>query len=209
MLRFLTKNPWFYEQLGRLCELAYQASQIACQASRNFRELSDLSARLEDLEAGADELTGQFIRKVDETFVTPMDKEDLETLCLSIDGIIEALRGTVLRMQLYKLSQPHPQMGELADLLVQTVGPLKEMVGCLGDGRSKRSRAIELGKIVHAHEKQADLVFRKAIADLLNQETAQPLTVVKWKEIYECMEEAIDRANFSGLHIDRLVLKYA
>lgn len=209
MLRFLTKNPWFYEQLIHLCDLAEKASHITSQVSRDFSRLPELSAELEKLEARADELTAQFIHKVDDTFITPMDKEDLETLCHSIDGIVEALGGTVLRMHFYKLPAPHPPMGELADLLTLTVEPLKVMIDCLHSGKSKRGKAIELGKAVHIHEKAADFVYRKAIADLLNQDTNQPLLVVKWKEIYECLEEAIDRANFSALCIDRFVLKYA
>jgi predicted phosphate transport protein (TIGR00153 family) len=207
-LRLLGKDFTFYTLLEKQADCAVQAAREFHNLSRNFATLAERSKRIEDIEHEADEVTHQLANRVDSTFVTPLDKEDLHALSSGLDDITDQIEAAVGRLSLYRLTTPRPDLEPLVKLLVDVTEATAEAVGHL---RHRRQRdAVQPSFIrIHELENQSDRRFRQALADLFDQPNPDPLMVIKWKEIYDRIEIAVDKCEDVANVIESVVVKYA
>ena len=207
-MRLLGKDLTFYTLLEKQAECAVRAAREFHNLSRNFETLADRARRIEDIEHEADEVTHQLANKVDSTFVTPLDKEDLHDLSSGLDDITDQIEAAVGRLALYRLNTPRPDVEPLVNLLVQITEATADAVGQLRHGR-KRESVQDCFIRIHELENQSDQRFRQALADLFDEPNPDPLMVMKWKEIYDRIEIAVDKCEDVANVIESVVVKYA
>ena len=164
--------------------------------------------KIEDIEHEADELTHQLANKTDRTFVTPLDKEDLNKLAAGLDDITDFIEAATGRLALYRLTEPRPDLEPSVALLVEITAVTSRAVGQLRHGR-QREAMQDIFVRIHEIENESDNRFRQALADLFNAPNPDVLMVIKWKEIYDRVEIAVDKCEDVANVIESVVVKYA
>jgi hypothetical protein len=208
------KNPFrntaavFFEVLDAQASMAVRAARAFQQMSGDFTDLAARAAAVEEIEHEADDLTHQLANKLDATFVTPLDKEDLRKLSGALDDITDLIEAGAQRLVLYNLTEPRDDLAGLAGLLVQIAEATHKVVGKL---RKMKGRGAMQPLFIRVHEleNESDRAFRCALADLFNVPDQDPLYVMKWKEIYDHIETAVDKCEDVANIVESVVVKYA
>lgn len=163
-------------------------------ASRILRELFDQPSNLQEqvraikeVEHKADQLTYEINARIDRSFVTPFDREDIHALSTRLDDVIDLLDGTARRAEIFQLGDIRQPSRQLCELLVQATEHLQRGVSGIKRPKDVQACAIEVKRI----EEEGDAVYHQAVGDLFVGKP-DPLDVIKWKEIYDRLEHAID-----------------
>jgi uncharacterized protein Yka (UPF0111/DUF47 family) len=141
--------------------------------------------------------------------MTPLDKEDLRDLSQALDDITDFVEAAAARTQLYRLSNPRPDLEPLAKLLVEAAEVVVTAVKELGNGFNKSTTLKGTLREIHSIENDSDIAFRTALASLFEQPNPDVLMVIKWKEIYDRIETAVDKCEDIAKIIGTIVVKYA
>jgi uncharacterized protein len=198
----------FYNILDAQAEAAHRAAQAFHALSTDFAHLGDHVQQIAQIEREGDELTHQLANKLDATFVTPLDKEDLRAISGALDDVTDMIEAGAQRIILYRLMEPRPDLAPLAGLLVQIAEATKTVVAGLRHRRTRMELHERLIRI-HALENESDIAYRQALADLFNAENPDPLMVIKWKEIYDRVETTTDKCEDVANIVESVVVKYA
>ncbi|MBI5882650.1 MAG: DUF47 domain-containing protein [Elusimicrobia bacterium] len=181
-------------------------------AARTFRELmknwslqSPAFDKLRDIEHEADITTHEIIDKLNRTFVTPFDREDIHELASKMDDIVDILQSLSLRMQLYGIQRVTEDLIAMSETVLHAVECLRKAVPHLKDLRETR-RILDYCIEINRLENAGDNALAHAISNLFKGKP-DPLEVIKWKEIYEGTEEAIDRCEDVANTIEGIVVK--
>jgi hypothetical protein len=204
----ISKKHIFYELLEKQAQLAVDAAKEFQALVNDFTSLAHYATKIKEIESAADHITHELANRIDTTFVTPLDKEDLHALSSELDDVTDCIEACSGRMALYQLKQARPDLGALVFLLVQITEATREAVKAL---RNKPNRDDIQDLFIHIHqiENEHDALFRKALADLLNAPDADPIKVIKWKEVYDRIEAAVDKCEDVANVIESVVVKYA
>jgi predicted phosphate transport protein (TIGR00153 family) len=207
-LRLFGRDLTFYTLLESQAGKAHQAALVFHSLSKDFSRLQEYVDRIAEIEHEADEVTHQLANKTDATFVTPLDKEDLHALSSGLDDITDFIEAATGRIALYRLAEPRPDLEPLVALLVEITKVTAEAIGQLRHGRPREAMHGVFVRI-HEIENESDDRFRKALADLFNAPNPDVLMVIKWKEIYDRVEIAVDKCEDVANVIESVVVKYA
>jgi predicted phosphate transport protein (TIGR00153 family) len=202
------KKRVFYELLEKQALAANKAAQTLQKMTNDFGSLSKHATKIKEIESETDQTTHELANKIDSTFVTPLDKEDLHTLSNELDNITDTIEACSGRLALYQLAHPRPDLAGLADKLVKITGVVAEMVGMLHN-KPNREKMQPFFTRIHQIENEHDGAFRNALAALLNAPDAAPIEVIKWKEIYDRLETAVDQCQDVAKIVESVVVKYA
>jgi predicted phosphate transport protein (TIGR00153 family) len=208
VLAKLSKDPTFYDLLQQQAQVAVRASQAFVELQTDFGNLWDWAAKIDLIEHEGDELARKIGNKLASTFITPLDKEDIRELSHELDNITDYIEAAVARANLYKLTVVRPDLAPLAALLLETSKIVYEAVTELASFHKSDTLGQRLLKI-HQLENESDHAFRTALADLFDEPGADPLTVIKWKEVYDRIEKAIDSCEDVAKVLGDVLVKYA
>lgn len=204
----LKKDMLFYELLEEQAEAAHKAAQEFHMLTVDSSKIEECVDRIVQIERGADDMTHQLANKLDSTFVTPLDKEDLRALSGALDDITDIIEAGTQRIVLYGLTTIRQDLEPLVGLLVRTTEATCEVVKGLRHMRRREDMNHRFIK-VHELENEGDRAFRQALAKLFNNEAADPLVVIKWKEIYDRVETAVDKCEDVAKVVESVAVKYA
>ncbi|MDD2252328.1 MAG: DUF47 domain-containing protein [Dehalococcoidales bacterium] len=169
--------------------------------------VEERAQKIADLEHRGDSITHEIIALLHRTFVTPFDREDIAMLAQSMDDVADLIHSAADDMNLYRIDQPTIQSVELADNILQGTIELKKAVPLLrhrSDLKDMLKHCIEINRL----ENVADRVYRKALAELFNDNT-DAIRVIKWREIYQHLETATDRCEDVANVLEGVALKNA
>lgn len=207
-MAFFSQDPVFYDLLEAQADAACRAAQSFAALTQDFAQADSCAQALKKIEADADKLTHELVNKADAKFVTPLDKEDMHHLSESLDSITDHLEAAGARVSLYQLTQVRPDLPPMADILVRTTEATREAVGILRHLKDHKSLEEVFVK-VHALENESDQAYRTALGALFNEPNADPLHVMKWKELYDRVELTVDECENVADILESLVVKYA
>ena len=207
-MRLLGRDLTFYTLMEQQAEAAHRAAREFHALTKDFEHMRDYIQRIEDIEHEADEITHQLANKTDRTFVTPLDKEDLHDLSAGLDDITDFIEAATGRIALYQLEVARPDLEPLVALLVEITRVTADAISQLRHGRPRDAMHGVFIRI-HELENESDERFRRALADLFNAPNPDPLMVMKWKEIYDRVEIAVDKCEDVANVIESVVVKYA
>ncbi len=204
---FLPKEEEFFDLFAEMCAQARVAAgqlELLFQAAPD----GDIAPLVEDiarLEHEVDRLVHNAVKRLNNTFVTPImfDRQDILDLVHKLDDVVDYTRAAADRVFLYRVQMvPAPAL-ELTNLLTQCTEQLASLCSDLAHQRSSDHPAVAL---VNSLENQADKVLKQALADLFCGDTP-PIEVIKWKEIYDYIEEAIDHCEDTVTVIETALVK--
>lgn len=189
-------------------------SDIASNVTEGARALSDLLnnydydrlpaavARITEIEHRGDEMTHDILVKLNQTFITPFDREDIHLLASSLDDVLDFIFAAADRLVNYKITQPSPSAKVLAGIILKQAQELTMAVSLLDKDTQLLKHCVEVNRL----ENEADKVSREAIGRLFDG-GYDPITLIKLKELLEVLEEASDKAEDVADVLETVVLK--
>lgn len=176
---------------------------------RDFQNLSRHTQALDELESEGDRATHELQNSIAATFITPLDKEDLRELSQALDDITDLIEAAAARAELYGLEKARPDLEHLAILLQRLTVLTEQAVRSLRSGFRKTNALHEILKEIHTVENESDRAFRQALKCLFDEPGIDPLSVIKWKEMYDRIENASDKCEQVAAIVGTIIVKYA
>ena len=170
-----------------------------------FREperLAELVGAIKELEHEADGLTHDVIELIDTSFITPIDREDIHLLASRLDDVIDLIDGTARRAQMFRIKDVHQPAIDLAAILVRASEAVERAVTSV----KKTKFVVKASTIVKVLEEEADALYHEAMGQLFDGRP-DPLDVIKWKELYDTIERAIDQCEDVANTLESIALK--
>jgi hypothetical protein len=154
------------------------------------------------LENEADDLTHEVVNRLNRTFITPIDREDIHLLASDLDDVMDRIDGTARRAQIFRLSGSPPGVTELCDVIVRITAEVAAAVGKLAGKGDVLSHCIEVKRL----EEEGDAIYHQTLGNLFDHER-DAIRLIKWKEIYDNLEHAIDESDDVANALESIVLK--
>lgn len=173
----------------------------------NFENVEDKVKQLYEYEQEGDMLTHDIMRRLNQTFITPIDREDIHVLASRIDDIIDMIWGAVDRMAVFRIEKPTKEAIHLAKELHATTEVIQKAMKELEakDYDRVKEHCIEINRM----ENRIDRIFRNALGELFDDFADDPAMIIKWKDVYEHFEEAADKCEDVANILEGIVLKNA
>jgi uncharacterized protein len=200
----IPREEEFFELFKQAAHNMIEGSRLLKEMMDNFQSPVEQAKRIKDVEHIGDGITHDIALRLNQTFITPIDREDIHDLASALDDILDVVDAIADRFVLYKVTKPTEMAVKLADILHQA----SVAVGCGVDRLGLTHPDIkECSVQVNSLENEADRVSRDAISALFEKET-DPMIVIKWKEIYEAFEDGTDRCEDVANILERIALKH-
>jgi predicted phosphate transport protein (TIGR00153 family) len=207
MAWFMPREENFFELFERAATNADQAAAHLLELLQKFDDVKGRAKQIKDVEHVGDQITHEAIERLNRTFITPMDREDIHELICRVDDIVDLIDTAAHRIVLYRIEKPTEASIELARCLKHSTAVIVEVMPLLRDmknGKEINQKCIA----IQTQENEADRVMHHAIASLF-EARPDPIEVIKWKDIYEEIESATDRCEDVANVLDSIVLKNA
>jgi predicted phosphate transport protein (TIGR00153 family) len=205
-MKFIRRGTDFFEIFDGMGKNLVQASTKLVAFFEDFNNMESKIKEIRDLEHDNDLLTHEVIRKLNQTFLTPIDREDIHSLASRMDDILDLMWGAAQRAQLFKLKESTKDAAALAKTLAVMIELVYKTFRYLRD--KKYSFIQDCCVEIHGLENEADEIFRSILGRMFD-EVKDPILIIKWKEIYENLESATDRCEDVANTLESIVLKYA
>jgi uncharacterized protein Yka (UPF0111/DUF47 family) len=167
----------------------------------------DMRRRMKDLEHVGDEITHSIVDRLNRTFVTPLEREDILALAHALDDVVDCLDGVSERLVLYKVTKVMPLAAQLAHLVVLGSEELVPLIAALRNMSNTRAINSQIHACMEL-ENQADAVFHQALAEIFD-DPRDPIELIKWKEILALLEDATDRIELVSKVVSSTVMRNA
>jgi uncharacterized protein len=205
MINLLPKDTVFFDLFENIVERVVKGAEQLRQLARNFPDGAANIAQIRNVEHEADDFSHQALDRLDRTFITPFDREDIHELVSGLDDIVDTIDALAKRFPLYHVRVMQAPFLKQTDVLCQATAAVSEAVHRLRKSRKLSELADKLIEI-HHHESVGDDNHHAAVSELYDG-TTEALEVMKWKEFYDMIEEAIDACEDVGNTLERIVLK--
>ena len=199
----LPREDAYFELFTKMAGKIEEASAILTEMLDTPGDLSGYRARIKDVEHACDELTHQITNKLNKSFITPFDREDIYTLAVALDDICDYIDAGVRAVVMYDIREQNQYSRQFARIIKDLGVQINAAVSVL----SKPNGINERFREIHRLENEADDVYFRAIGELFKEEK-DPIAVIKWKEFYEILENATDRCESVANIIESIVLKH-
>jgi len=204
MFRLIPRETAFFDMFRNAAHNMIEASRLLKDMMEEYKEPVEQARRIKDLEHVGDGITHDIIRKLNQTFITPIDREDIYGLASVLDDVLDLVEAVSDRFVVYKVPAPTEAAIKLANILYQSSVAVGKGIDRLG----KHHADVQEWCIqVNTLENEADRISRDAISALFEKEK-DPIVVIKWKEIYENLEEGTDRCEDVANILERIALKH-
>lgn len=195
----------FFEMWGQGAKILLEGAKVLSEMASNQESIKNGATRLERLEHDADVLTHEILIKLDKSFITPIDREDIHQLTLALDDCMDFIEAATERMVLYGINEITPAWKNLVDVLVKQAEEIDKVIPLIAE--FKYEKVIPHLAEINRLENMADKVLRGVYAELFNGQMA-PLDVMKWRDIYDNLETATDKCEHVAGIIEGIVLKH-
>jgi uncharacterized protein len=203
-LRILPRDEKFYDLFTELSTRLTASAGVLQEMFQNPGQLDAKVSAIKQLEHEADNLTHDIIDRIDRTFVTPFDREDIHQLASELDEVIDYIDGTARRAQIFRLQRIRPPAIVLAEVLSRAAGAVEEGVRDMKNAKHVYAVSEKL-KVL---EEEGDAVYHDAMGKLF-AEGGDALEVIKWKDLYDKLEDALDQCEDVGNVLQSIALKNA
>lgn len=201
---FLPRDEQYFVLFEEAARNITESALVLQDLVDHFTEVEEKAARIRAFEERGDEITFQIISRLGKSFITPIEREDIFAITRELDDIVDLIDASAARLATYAIDQPTDASREFARLIVLGSQELEKVLALL---HKKDVDQIRLPKMaVNKVEAEADRLLRRVVAGLFTS-GQDPLTVIKWKEIYETLEEVTDRQEGLANLIEGIIVK--
>jgi predicted phosphate transport protein (TIGR00153 family) len=204
-LSLVPKSTEFYDLFAASGRVAHEAARLT---EIRFREVPDATvphARVKQLETEGDALTRDIFALLNTQYVTPFDREDIYGLARAVDDVVDFIDEASDLLDIYKIDAPMDQATAQCRVLVDATGMLERALGSLRNFRGVDEALVEIKRF----EDEGDRIVRDAIASLFEDEDVSPRTMIRWKDVFEALERAIDACETAAHAVGNIAVKNA
>jgi predicted phosphate transport protein (TIGR00153 family) len=201
-IRLIPREESFFDLFEEMADKVREGAEELLGLLKNYSELERRAGRVLDIEHEGDEITHEVMRRLNTTFVTPFDREDIHHLAANLDDVLDHIEAAAEFLQLHKIAEPLPQMVSLSETLATAAGITADSMPNLRKMKDLDVYWVEINRL----ENEADRFYRRTIAQLFSGDY-KAMDVLKWKDIIEEIEHAVDRLEDVANTIEGIVLK--
>ncbi len=206
-MRLFPKEENFFDYFDELANKIEEGGRLFLEMTQKHDYSEANITKLKQVEHEADDITHRTYEKMHKTFLTPLDREDIYALVNKMDSILDLIEATAVRIYLYKVKKPGDEIIKQAKIVNDAITKVKSIVHAMRN--MKNSKMILDGCVeINTLENDGDVVLRTIITDLFIKEK-DAIELIKWKEIFERLEEAIDVCEDVSNIVEGIVLKHA
>ena len=202
--RLIPKEERFYDDFTAMALQIRHGAELLDQMMAPDRPIWDKADEIKEVEHKCDFLTHEIIQRLNRTFVTPLDREDIHALARSLDDVMDAIDASASIVRLYHIESVRPGARELTRLVRDSA----EQVVCAIKALEKRKGVAECAVEINRLENEADRAHQAAVQALFNEEK-DAIVIMKWKEILDFLEQATDRCEDVANVLEGVVVKHA
>lgn len=209
MSKLFPKDRWFFDQFSAAARNLHEASLKFVELLQNFSETNLIIAtqQIKELEHSGDHLTHQVVARLNKSFLTPFDREDIYQLIVRMDDVLDMLDSAASRILHYRVGVPPEKLTQLVIVLDRATSVVETLV-CSLQPRISYAKIKPYLETIHQHENDGDQLQREALMDLFDHEK-DPIRVIKLKQIYEFVESSIDKCEDVANVIEGICVKHA
>jgi predicted phosphate transport protein (TIGR00153 family) len=202
MFRLIPKDTSFFKMFSAMSENLIAGAGALVDLFADYQDVDRKIDEIRRIEREGDELTHAILTKLNQTFITPIDREDIHQLASKLDDVLDFVNAAGARIVMYRITNPPPAAGELARIILMQSQELKKAVSLMQKNGNILVHCVEINRL----ENEADLVCQQAIAKLFEYEK-DPINLIKIKELLEFLERATDKAEDVANVLETVVLK--
>ena len=206
-MRMIPKEEKFFDLFDELVNKIEEGGELFLDVVEHYEYSEPKIVRLKELEHEADVITHKTYEKMHKTFLTPIDREDIYALVNKMDSILDMIEASAARMSLYKVKVPAKEIIEQSKILNKSIKKVKHIVHSMRNMKNAKM-IIDSCVEINTLENEGDIIMRMTMTRLFEQEK-DPIELIKWKEIFERIEEAIDVCEDVANIVEGIVLKHA
>ncbi|MGB6200774.1 MAG: DUF47 domain-containing protein [Candidatus Acidiferrales bacterium] len=200
--KLLPHEPSFFNLFTQLAENVDVAAKALVDLVRDYRDVPAKVERIKGLEHAADDLTHGLLTRLNQSFITPFDREDIHELSTRIDDVLDLIDAAAGRLVIYHVDRVREGVPELAETLAETTAQMVAAVRLL----EKRDHILDYCIEINRLENNSDRLSRTLIAQLFDEEK-DPVQIIKWKEIIDIIEDAVDKCEDVANVIESVTIK--
>ncbi|HBO83570.1 MAG TPA: DUF47 domain-containing protein [Deltaproteobacteria bacterium] len=206
LMKLFPKEMDFFDIFDRAALNITKAATLLVALMENFDNLEERAKEIYEVEQEGDILTHEIMKALHKTFLTPIDREDIYALASRMDDVLDLIWGAVDRLVIFKVKESTPEAVKIAKDLLKTSEVMHKAIHKLKEKNYSHVQdyCIEINRL----ENRVDREFRDALAKLFDEEK-DPILIIKWKEIYEHLENCSDKCEDVANIIEGIVLKHA
>ena len=201
--RLIPREEKFYDDFKLMADQLRQGARLLESMFAVDPPLAEKAHEIKEVEHQCDFLTHEIIQRLNKTFVTPIDREDIHELAKTLDDVMDAIDNAAALIPLYRIDHIRAGARELTQVIIQQTDEIRAAVEALEQRKGVLAHAIEINRL----ENEADRIHKQAIGQLFDEEK-DPIAVIKWKEIYDILEEATDACEDVANLLENVVVKH-
>ena len=202
MFSLIPRDNSFFAMFSAMSDNLIAGARVLVDLFANYQDVEKQIEQIHRIEREGDELTHAILTKLNQTFITPFDREDIHELASKLDDVLDFINAAGARIVMYRISAHPPAAGELANIILMQSQELQKAVSLMQKNGNILAHCVEINRL----ENEADQVSQQAIADLFEREK-NPINLIKIKELLECLERATDKAEDVANVLETVVLK--
>ncbi|MFQ5778099.1 MAG: DUF47 domain-containing protein [Terriglobia bacterium] len=204
LARLMPRERGFFTLFTQVTGNIQEGARALAELFNDFQQVPAKVKKIKDIEHRGDEMTHEIFTKLNQTFVTPFDREDIHALTSKLDDVLDLIDAVAARLVIYQVNRVRPGAAEMADILVRSTTEIHAAVSRLEKQDGILDHCIQINSL----EEEGDAAVRAAIAALFREEQ-DPVEIIKWKEILEVLETATDKCEDVANVLETVVLKSA
>jgi hypothetical protein len=201
--RLIPREEKFYTDFQALGDELKRGARLLEEMLAPERPVWDKADEIKEVEHKCDFLTHEIIQRLNRTFVTPLDREDIHALARSLDDVMDAIDASAALVRLYRLESVRFGARELARIITASADQVRLALNALEQNKGLMTHAVEINRL----ENEADRIHQKAVSTLFDDER-DPLIVMKWKETLDFLEDATDRCEDVANVLEGVMVKH-
>lgn len=206
MFGLIPKEEQFFKLFKEMTTSIIDGATLLKEMTDHYLDPMESQRRIKEVEHRGDLITHSIIQRLNKTFVTPLDREDIYSLASKLDDILDLIDASAQRFIMYNVNYTTPEARSLAFLILQGCHAVDKAVSRLCS--KQQEQIYEYCVEINAIENEADRVLREAIGRLFDEEK-DPIVLLKWKEIYETLEQATDKCEDVANILESVMVKNA
>jgi predicted phosphate transport protein (TIGR00153 family) len=203
--QFLPAETKFYEWFEKATANLLEGAEALADLLDNYEQVEHKVAHITELEHRGDSIVHEVMHLLMHTLIIPLDSEDIERLISALDDVIDKIEATAVRMVIFRIEAPTERARQLGHLIRSAASELHQAMPNLREKKNFR-RVTEHIKEINTIENNSDQILRDALVDIVNHKD-DLFNLIRWKEIYEMLEEATDRMEDVADVLQRVVIK--
>jgi uncharacterized protein len=204
MFNILPREEKYFELFDQMAEKMHLAAGILVKMFEDMANAEQYATQLSGVEHEADEITHEVLRRLNKSFITPIDREDIHALISAMDTVVDLIEGTAARVIMYGVKESTPAMRELTGILAEIASAIGRSVAKIHSHEDAAQIIVE----VHDLESKGDAIYRSAVREMFAA-GGDALGIMKCKEVYEKLEGAIDACEGAANVVENIKLKNA